>query len=77
MRKFIYCMTAAAFLGTTTFAAVPARASDKFPLPPGAFPLAIGVLPAMLVLGTKENKKFKAVNPYEKKSGKKAAKKKK
>jgi hypothetical protein len=62
VKKTIVAMTAAAFLAA---ASLPAFAEN--PINKGPVPLpAIGLLPIMLVLSTKENKNFKPVNPYAK-----------
>jgi hypothetical protein len=65
MKRTVIAAVAATLLGTTTLA--PAFAAGQTPinngpLPPGAWPL----IPIMLVMSSKEDKNFKAVNPYEK-----------
>ena len=68
MRKSITVIAAAAFLATGTFAAAPAFAAKAKAKPAeqqAMHPLpAIGVLPAMMMFGSKENKKFKPYKPY-------------
>jgi hypothetical protein len=71
MRKTIIAITGAAFLGL--LAATPASAERQ--TPSGFVPLP--VLPAVLILGAKEDPNFKAVNPYEKKVAKRHKKSKK
>ena len=62
MKKTIVAITAAAFFATAALAAAPAFAAGK---QPEMVPLpAIAVLPAMLILGTKKNEKFKPAKPY-------------
>jgi hypothetical protein len=64
MKKTIVTITAAAFLAA---ASLPAFADN--PINKGPVPLpAIGLIPIMLLLSNKENKNFKAVNPYAKRS---------
>ncbi|MBM3529920.1 MAG: hypothetical protein FJX62_17685 [Alphaproteobacteria bacterium] len=58
MKKTIIAVTAAAFLGSAALVPTPAAAFFQFIVP-------------MAVLKDKENKKFKAVNPYAKKVAKK------
>jgi hypothetical protein len=74
LRKTISTIAAAAVLVAGTFAAAPAFAKSKkkhAPAPQAQqqpmahHPLpAIGVLPAMLILGTKKNENFKPYKPY-------------
>jgi hypothetical protein len=65
LKATITAIAAAAFLATGMTATVPAFAAAKKPEQTAMHPLpAIGVLPAMLILGTKENKKFKPHKPY-------------
>jgi hypothetical protein len=65
LKTTITAIAAAAFLATGTFAAAPALAAKAKPAEPAMHPLpAIGVLPVMLMFGTKENKKFKPHKPY-------------
>ena len=68
MKKTIVAITAAAFFATGMLAAAPAFAAGK-PAKTEMHPLpAIGVLPAMMIFGAKENKKFKPTKPYGKKT---------
>ena len=70
MKKIIIVVTTAAFLGTL------APASALTPTSEGMVPLPLLPLaPLMLVMGSKEDKNFKAVNPYDKKVSKRAKKK--
>ena len=73
MRKTISTIAAAAVLAAGTFAAAPAFAKSKkkhAPAPQAQQPMAhhplpaIGVLPAMLILGAKKNENFKPYKPY-------------
>lgn len=65
MKKSITVIAAAAFLATGAFAAPAFAAKAKKPADPAMHPLpAVGVLPAMMIFGTKENKKFKPYKPY-------------
>lgn len=64
MKKTIIAITAAAFLGSAALIPTPAAAFFQFFVP-------------MAVLKAKEDKKFKAVNPYAKKAAKKSKAKKK
>lgn len=66
VKSTIVAITAAAFLAS---AALPAVAQGLAPPPP--LP-AIGLWPAMIILGSKENKDFKPVNPYAKKVSKRS-----
>jgi hypothetical protein len=69
LKTTITAIAAAAFLATGLAATTPAFAAGKKPAQPAMHPLpAIGVLPAMLILGTKKNEKFKPTRPYGKKT---------
>lgn len=71
LKKTITAIAAVAILATGAFA-TPALAKSKkaaAPAAPAMHPLpAIGVLPAMLILGTKKNENFKPTRPYGKKT---------
>jgi hypothetical protein len=65
MKKTIVAIAAAAFFATGMFAVAPALAAGAKQTTPQMHPLpAIGVLPAMWILETKRNPKFKPVKPY-------------
>jgi hypothetical protein len=69
LKTTITAIAAAAFLATGMTVTVPAFAASPKPAQPAMHPLpAIGVLPAMLIFGAKENKKFKPAMPYGKKT---------
>lgn len=63
MKKTIVAITAAAFLGGTAMTVAPTPAHAVYPI--------------IFALTSKADPNFKASNPYDKKAGKKAAKKKK
>jgi hypothetical protein len=75
LRKTISTIAAVAVFAAGTFAAAPAFAKSKKKRAPAPqaqaqqpmahHPLpAIGVLPAMMILGTKKNENFKPYKPY-------------
>ena len=65
MKKTIVAIAAAAFFATGMLAAAPAFAAGAKPAKAEMHPLpALGVLPAMMILETKKNPKFKPVKPY-------------
>lgn len=64
MKKTIVAMTAAAFFATGALAAAPAFAAGKAKLPEMVPLPAIALFPAMLILNTKKNEKFKPAKPY-------------
>ena len=67
--KITITAIAAAVLATAAFTATPALAAKPKPVQQAMHPIpAIGVLPAMLILGTKKNDKFKPYKPYGKKT---------
>jgi len=67
--KTTITVIAAAVLATTAFAATPALAAKAKAAQPAMHPLpAIGVWPAMLILDSKKNAKFKPYKPYGKKT---------
>jgi len=69
MKKTILALSAAAFVAAGMVAAAPAFAATKKPTQPAMHPLpAIGVLPAMIILESKKNPKFKPAMPYGKKT---------
>ena len=70
LKKTIATIAAVAVLAAGTFAAAPALAAGKKKsADPAMHPLpAIGVLPAMLIMDTKKNPKFKPTKPYGKKT---------
>jgi hypothetical protein len=69
LKKTITTIAAAAVLAAGTFAAPALAAGKKKSADPAMHPLpAIGVLPAMLIMDTKKNPKFKPTKPYGKKT---------